>query len=88
MRFIAAMAWREVRSSWRRLVLFFLCIAIGVGAMVSLRSFTRVFTDSLARDSRLLLGADVRVETNEPWSPDHRTLTRHGSNRSSPALNG
>jgi putative ABC transport system permease protein len=74
------MAWREVRSSWRRLVLFFLCIALGVGAMVSLRSFTRVFTDSIAADSRLLLGADVRIESGAPWTPAHaEILTRHAT---------
>jgi putative ABC transport system permease protein len=74
------MAWREVRASWRRLVLFFLCIALGVGAMVSLRSFTKVFSGSLANDSRALLSADVRVENTGPWSPEQiEILTRHGS---------
>jgi putative ABC transport system permease protein len=86
MRFIAAMAWREVRASWRRLILFFVCIALGVGAMVSLRSFTRVFTGSLARDSRMLLSADVRVESPERWSPEQiDVLTRHGA---SPRVTG
>jgi putative ABC transport system permease protein len=81
MRFVVAMAWREVRSSWRRLVLFFLCIALGVGAMVSLRSFTRVLAAAVADNSRMLLSADVRVESATAWSPDHTALlTRHGSN--------
>jgi putative ABC transport system permease protein len=71
MRFIAAMAWREVRSSWRRLVLFFLCIAMGVGAMVSLRSFTKVFAASVANHSRVLLSSDVRVENTQAWSAEH-----------------
>jgi len=71
MRFVAAMAWREIRSSWRRLLMFFLSIALGVGAMVSLRSFTRVFADSLADNSRLLLSADVRVEPVDAWTPGH-----------------
>ena len=70
MRFIVAMAWREVRASWRRLMLFFLCIALGVGATVSLRSFTRVFWGSLARDSRMLLSADVRIESSEAWTAE------------------
>src|SRR6185295_15695931 len=70
MRFIVAMAWREGRASWRRLMLFFLCIALGVGATVSLRSFTRVFWGSLARDSRMLLSADVRIESSEAWTAE------------------
>jgi putative ABC transport system permease protein len=85
MRFIAAMAWREVRASWRSLILFFVCIALGVAAMVSLRSFTRVLAGSLARDSRALLSADVRVESGERWTPAQREiLERHGA--TSPVL--
>src|SRR4051812_50215029 len=80
MRFIVAMAWREIRASWRRLILFFLCIALGVGATVSLRSFSRVFLGSLARDSRMLLSADVRVESAEPWSAEQiDVLSRHAA---------
>ena len=30
MRFILRMAGREIRASWRRLILFFACIAVGV----------------------------------------------------------
>jgi putative ABC transport system permease protein len=79
-RFVVLMAWREVRASWRRLILFFLCIALGVGAMVSLRSFTKVFASSVARDSRMLLSGDVRVESVEPWSAEQiEVLTRHGA---------
>jgi putative ABC transport system permease protein len=63
MRFIASMAWREIRASWRRLILFFFCIALGVAASATLRSFTRAFSESLSRDSRMLLSADVRVES-------------------------
>jgi putative ABC transport system permease protein len=79
-RFVAAMAWREIRASWRSLILFFICIALGVAANVSLRSFTRVFAGSVARDSRALLSADVRVESIEPWTPAAREiLERHGA---------
>lgn len=86
MRFIVAMAWREVRSAWRRLVLFFLCIAMGVGAMVSLRSFTRVISSALADNARALLSADVRAESGAAWTAEHvEVLTRHGSD---PAVTG
>ena len=36
--FVVRMAWREMRWSWRRLLFFFLCLAIGVGSIVTLRS--------------------------------------------------
>ena len=34
MRFVLLTAWRETRSAWQRLVFFFICLAIGVGAIV------------------------------------------------------
>ena len=37
MRFVLKMTVRELRASWRRLVFFFVCVAIGVGAIVALR---------------------------------------------------
>ena len=42
MNFIFNLTWREIRSSWRRLLFFFLCIAIGVGSVVALRSLIQV----------------------------------------------
>ena len=38
MRFVLRHGVRETRSAWKRLVFFFVCIAIGVGAIVALRS--------------------------------------------------
>jgi predicted lysophospholipase L1 biosynthesis ABC-type transport system permease subunit len=47
--FILNMARREMRASWRRLALFFLCIAIGVASMVSVHSFTDHLAVSVGR---------------------------------------
>src|SRR4029078_6734930 len=55
---------------WRGRMFFVPCSALGVGATVSLRSFTRVFWGSLARDSRMLLSADVRIESSEAWTAE------------------
>jgi putative ABC transport system permease protein len=32
--FVLRMALRETRAAWKRLLFFFLCLAIGVGAIV------------------------------------------------------
>jgi putative ABC transport system permease protein len=74
--FILNMARREMRASWRRLILFFLCIAIGVAAMVSVHSFTDHLAVSMTRHARALMSADVRVETNRPWPADGSALLR------------
>lgn len=70
MMFILNMARRELRSAWKRLLFFFLCIAIGVGAIVALRSIIRNFHDVMASDARTILGADIRISSGRPWTPE------------------
>jgi len=69
MKFVLLMAAREVRASWRRLLFFFVCVAIGVGAIVMLRSVIQTVRDTLTREARSRLGADVVVGSNRPWTP-------------------
>jgi putative ABC transport system permease protein len=66
MRFVLRMALREARASWRRLLFFFLCVALGVGAIVALRSVVQSVRWALTRDARALTAGDVRVMTNRP----------------------
>ena len=66
--FVLRMAWREIRSSWQRLLFFFVCIAIGVGSIVALRSVIQSVRVALAGEARTLLGADVALQTNRPWT--------------------
>jgi len=69
MRFVVTMAMREIRASWQRLLFFFICIAIGVGSIVALRSLIQSVRVALAGEARTLLGGDLVVSTNRPWSP-------------------
>ena len=68
MRFIAVMAAREMRSSWRRLIFFFVCIAVGVGAIVALRSVIQSVRGALTRETRALIASDVLVSSNSPFT--------------------
>ena len=45
MKFVLRMAVRETRASWRRLLFFFVCIAVGVAAIVALRSVIQSVRD-------------------------------------------
>ena len=72
MRFVLRMTVRELRASWRRLLFFFVCVAIGVGAIVALRSVIQSVRGGLVREARAMLAADVIVSTNRPWTPDVR----------------
>ena len=68
MTFVLRMALREIRASWRRLLFFFICIAIGVGSIVALRSLIQTVRIALSGEARTLLGGDLVVSTNRPWT--------------------
>ncbi|MGB7922156.1 MAG: FtsX-like permease family protein [Pyrinomonadaceae bacterium] len=70
MKFILRMARREIRSSWRRLLFFFLCIGLGVGSIVALRSMIQNVNRSVAGEARQLLTADVQLDSTRPWKPE------------------
>ena len=73
MRFVLRMAARETRASWRRLLFFFVCIAVGVAAIVALRSVIQSVRDVFGSEARGLLAADVLIATNREWPADART---------------
>ena len=69
MKFIFNLTAREIRSSWRRLLFFFLCIAIGVGSIVALRSLIQNLNQAVGGDARELLTADLVVNSTNDFSP-------------------
>jgi putative ABC transport system permease protein len=77
MRFVLRMAVRETRASWTRLLFFFLCIAVGVAAIVTLRSVIQSVRGVFGREAKALIAADVLVSSNIDWTPEtRRTLDR------------
>ncbi|MBL8187210.1 MAG: ABC transporter permease [Acidobacteria bacterium] len=70
MNFIFNLAYREMRASWHRLLFFFICIAIGVGSIVALRSLVQNLKTALVGDARSLMTADVQVSANNPWNEE------------------
>jgi putative ABC transport system permease protein len=69
MKFIFNLTYREIRSSWKRLLFFFLCISIGVGSIVALRSLIQNLTKAVAGDARSLLTADFDLSKTSPFTP-------------------
>lgn len=69
MKFIFNLTRREIRSSWRRLLFFFLCIALGVGSIVALRSLIQNLTKVVGNDARALMTADIEVTSTNDFSP-------------------
>jgi putative ABC transport system permease protein len=74
MMFVLRMAARETRSSWRRLLFFFVCIAVGVAAIVALRSVIQSVRDVIGGEARALIAADVLIASNRDW-PDSARAT-------------
>jgi len=72
MRFVLGMAVRETRASWQRLIFFFVCIAVGVAAIVALRSVIRSVRDVLGGEARSLIAADALIGTTRDWTNEAR----------------
>jgi putative ABC transport system permease protein len=72
MTFVLKMVGRELRASWRRLLFFFICVAIGVAAIVTLRSIIQSIRTGLMREARGTLAADVLVQSSRAWTPEVR----------------
>jgi putative ABC transport system permease protein len=66
------MAARELRASWRRLIFFFVCIAVGVAAIVALRSVIQSVRAGIAGQARSLLAADLLLTSNNGFGPKVR----------------
>jgi putative ABC transport system permease protein len=74
MKFALLMALRETRASWRRLLFFFGCVALGVATIVALRSVIQSVRAAIAGEARTLLAADVVIFTNRPWDAATRRV--------------
>jgi len=72
--FVLLMAMREIRASWKRLLFFFICIAIGVGSIVALRSVIQNVRGALARETRTLIASDILLSSNNPIPNDVREM--------------
>src|SRR6188474_3378601 len=68
MSFVLRMAMREIRASWHRLLFFFICIAVGVAAIVTIRSVIQSVRAGLTREARTLTGADFVISSDRPFT--------------------
>ncbi len=85
MKFILTLAWREARGSRRRGLLIVAAIAIGVAAQVAINSFTANLRESVQREARALLGADLSVGAAGPWSEKAESLVAEVRSATRPA---
>ncbi|HWQ32697.1 MAG TPA: FtsX-like permease family protein [Blastocatellia bacterium] len=74
MNFVLNMARREMRASWHRLLFFFICIALGVGSIVSLRSLVQNARMTMLREARALITADVQLAASGRWNAEAQAV--------------
>lgn len=60
------MAWRDGKASGKRLLLFIASIVLGIAAVVSIQSFSGNLEENIALQSKELMGADYRIDSNQP----------------------
>jgi putative ABC transport system permease protein len=72
--FIWKMAWRDSRSSRRRLLLFSISITLGIAALVSIGSFRHSLSQAIDDQARSLIGADLVIESNRQFRPEDEAL--------------
>lgn len=61
MSFALRMFWREMRATWRQMAFFLVCLAVGTGLVITLRSAVQNLRVALIRQTRGFLAADVEV---------------------------
>lgn len=71
---LARIAWRESRTTRRRLFLYMGSIAFGVAALVAIDSFAANVTQSVREQSRSLLGGDLSLTSRGPLPPLAHTI--------------
>ncbi len=74
--FIYRMAWRDSRSSRRRLLLFSISISLGVAALIAIGLFRASLSQAIDDQARSLLGADLVVESTRPFSTEQEQMLR------------
>jgi putative ABC transport system permease protein len=68
MLWVLLMAWRDSRGFRRRLLLYTSAIGIGIAALTALRGLSRAMEEGVAQQASELLGADMEVVSDRPFS--------------------
>lgn len=59
------MAWRDSRANYKKLALFMASIVLGIGAVVSIQSFSENLKMNIALQSKSLMGADYIIDSRQ-----------------------
>jgi len=65
MDWLLKMAWRDGKSSWKKLMLFMASIILGIAAVVSIQSFSDNLKRNITLQSKSLMGCDFKIDSNK-----------------------
>lgn len=68
------MAWRDSRGSRGRLLVFLSSVVVGVAALVAINGFGENLERTLDAEANVLLGADLKIESDSPFSVETEAL--------------
>ncbi|MEX2526033.1 MAG: FtsX-like permease family protein [Gemmatimonadota bacterium] len=69
-RFVLGLAYREGRTALRQVGLYLSSIALGVAALVAIQGIRSDLDRAIRAEARTLLGADLQLESQLPFSPE------------------
>jgi putative ABC transport system permease protein len=72
LRQLVALLLAETRGAWRRMLFFILCIAIGVGAVMTVKSFSNLVGETIQGQAKALLSADLAIKGS--WEQNKKDL--------------
>jgi len=64
---ISRLALAEFRGAWKRFIFFIICIAIGVGAVMTIKSLANILKNAVSKESKSLLAGDISIRGS--WEP-------------------
>jgi putative ABC transport system permease protein len=67
-----ALVVAETRGAWKRMLFFILCIAVGVGAVMTVKSFSNLVGETIQGQAKGLLSADLAIKGS--WEQNKEDL--------------
>lgn len=74
MMWIWKMAWRDSRSSRKRLLLAASAITLGIAALIAISAFEVNVREAVHNQAKSLLGADLVLSSRQPFTPETEAL--------------
>jgi putative ABC transport system permease protein len=76
LRQLFALAFAETRGTGKRFLFFVICLAIGVGAVMTIKSVSDIMERAILRESKSLLAADIEIKSSWPQSKTDRAYQK------------